>query len=90
MITPKETGERQARINIQMRFVPESEIEAKQVQITTETATITIRDDESKRGTADNLREIDLPKIVTLAISGKTLAMNCYKLQTTTIFNYKG
>jgi hypothetical protein len=86
----KRTGENKAGTNIQMRFVPESEIEAKQVQITTETATITVRDDENKRGTADkNLREIDLPRIVTLAGSGKTLAMNRYKLQTT-IFNYKG
>jgi hypothetical protein len=85
----KRTGENKARINIQMRFVPESEIEAKKVQVTTEPVTITVRDDEDKKGMADNLRQIDLTKIHTLAGCGETFAVNRYKLQTT-IFNYKG
>jgi hypothetical protein len=86
----KRTGERVAGINIQMRFVPELEIEAAKVQITTETALITVRDDESRKGImADNLRQIELPKLVTLSSNGETFAMNRYKLQTT-IFNYKG
>ena len=85
----KRTGERQAGINIQMRFVPEAEIEAKKVQVTTVPVTITIRDDENIKGTADNLRQIVLTKIHALPGCGEILAVNHYKLQTT-IFNYKG
>ena len=87
--TKNHTGEKQAGIDIQMRFVPEAEIEAKKVQVTTVPVTITIRDDETKKGTADNLRQIVLTQIYTLAGCGETMAVNCYKLQTT-IFNYKG
>ena len=87
----KRTGEKLAGINIQMRFVPESEIKSdkEKIQNTTKTVQIIVRDDDDKKGTADNLRRIDLTQLYMLSSSGETLAANRYKLQTA-IFNYKG
>jgi hypothetical protein len=87
----KRTGEKTAGINIQMRFVLESEIksEKEKVQNTTKTVPIIVRDDDDKKGMADNLRRIDLTQIYMLSSSGETLAVNRYKLQTA-IFNFKG
>ena len=87
--TKKHTGEKHTGINVQMRFVPEAETEAKKVQVTTVPVTITVRDDEDKKGTADNLRQIVLTQIYSIPGSGETMAVNRYKLQTT-IFNFKG
>ena len=87
--TKKQTGEKHTGINVQMRFVPEAETEAKKVQVTTVPVTITVRDDEDRKGTADNLRQIALTQIYSLPGCGETMAVNRYKLQTT-IFNFKG
>ena len=55
----KHSGERVAGVTLQMRFVPLK----KESEPNKQTATISVRVDDSQKGTPDNIQELKLPTI---------------------------
>ena len=73
----KHSGERVAGITVQMRFVPlKTDSEPNE-----ETATISVRVDDAKKGTPDNTQELKLPIILKLESEGETFIQNKIKLR---------
>ena len=94
MSKSKHTGETIAGVTIQMRFIPlKVDLEkSKFIPWSTDNelfATITIRVDDTKKSTPDNLLEFMVPKITHLTSEGETFVKNKLKL-IDTIFTPKG
>ena len=85
MSEKKHSGENIAGVTVQIRFVPLKMDEEEE----TKTATISVRIDDTEKGTPDNLRELKLPMISKLELEGETFVLNKIKL-INTIFHPKG
>ena len=81
----KHSGENVAGVTVQMRFVPLKTDSEPKEQI----ATISVRVDDAKKGTPDNIQELKLPIIAKLESEGETFIQNKIKL-ITSIFEPKG
>ena len=86
-VSDKHSRENVASVTVQMRFIPlKTDPEQRKSQ---EMATISVRVDDTQRGTPDNLLELKLPMISKLDSEGETFIQNKIKLNTT-IFSPKG
>ena len=85
MSEKKHSGENVAGVTVQMRFVPLKAEENEDAK----TAKISVRVDDTEKGTPDNLRELELPMISKLELEGETFVLNKIKL-INTIFHPKG
>ena len=84
----KHTGESVAGVTVQVRFVPlKADKDVPEHEI--KKATISVRVDDTLKGTPDNLRELELPMISKLELEGETFVLNKIKL-VNTIFHPKG
>ena len=82
----KHSGENVAGVTVQMRFIPlKTDPEQRQQQM----ATISVRVDNTQKGTSDNLKELKLPIITKLDYEGETFVQNKIKV-ITTIFSCMG
>ena len=85
MSEKKHAGENAAGITVQIRFVLLKMCEDDKPKM----ATISVRVDNNKKGTLDNIRELKLPVISKLELEGETFVLNKIKL-INTIFHPKG
>ena len=85
MSDKKHSGENVAGITVQIRFVPLKADDDDEVK----TAKISVRVDDTQKGTPDNLRELEIPMISKLELEGETFVLNKIKL-INTIFHPKG
>ena len=85
MSDKKHSGENVAGVTVQMRFVPLKTDDDEDAKM----ATISVRVDDTEKGTPDNIRELKLPMISKLELEGETFVLNKIKL-INTIFHLKG
>ena len=85
MSDKKHSGENVAGVTVQMRFVPLKTDDDEDAKM----ATISVRVDDTEKGTPDNIRELKLPMISKLELEGETFVLNKIKL-INTIFHPKG
>ena len=85
MSEKKYSGENAAGITAQIRFVSLKMCKNDEQNI----ATISVRIDDNKKGTPDNIRELKLRVISKLELEGETFLLNKIKL-INTIFHPKG
>ena len=85
MSKKKYSGENAAGITMQIRFIPLKMHEDNKLKI----ATISVRIDDNKKGTPDNLRELKFLVISKLELEGEIFILNKIKL-INMIFYLKG
>ena len=85
MSKKKHSGENMAGITVQIRFIPLKMHKDDEPKM----ATISVRVDNNKKGTPDNIRELKLPVISKLELEEEIFILNKIKL-INTIFHPKG
>ena len=86
MSDKKHSGENVIGVTLQMRFVP---LKVDEEQPKRETCKISVRIVDSEKGTADNLRVLELPCISKMELEGEVFVSNRIKL-TNVFFQPKG